>query len=177
MDASTEQVTPLSTPPLPPIKFSRFPKWFVSYLCVPQGEEKWWVSTACMQINYSHLFRAQTLPCWSGDQWAKSMAIPPSCLTQGKNFILNQKDTTDLIWQIKGSPMNAKREVWLDIFMYLNCFLRINMLELHKPSFKKAKVQLYTFNINNWAKLSKQDCSEQTFQHSKSSTVSGKILI
>ena len=40
MDASTEQVTPLSTPPLPPIKFSRFPKWFVSYLCVPQGEEK-----------------------------------------------------------------------------------------------------------------------------------------
>lgn len=23
-----------------------------------------------MQINYSHLFRAQILPCWSGDQWA-----------------------------------------------------------------------------------------------------------
>ena len=142
------------------------PRWrkVISVHCLHANKLQWPVqgSNPALQI------------CWPV---GSSMAIPPSCLTQGKNFILNQKDTTDLIWQIKGSPMNAKREVWLDIFMYLNCFLRINMLELHKPSFKKAKVQLYTFNINNWAKLSKQDCSEQTFQHSKSSTVSGKILI
>lgn len=45
-----------------------------------------------------------------------------------------QRKSTHLKRQIESSPVNSKRKVGFDIFMNVNGFLGINMLELHQPS-------------------------------------------
>lgn len=56
-----------------------------------------------------------------------------------------QRKSTHLIRQIESSPVNSKRKVGFDIFMNVNGFLGIYMLELHQTSGIQVKRNLYIY--------------------------------